>query len=83
MHELTTLTAEVTDRIGRLTLTQPDKLNPLGTVPLREIAQAAAWEEKNRVPAEAVPEVLTGFLDEAWDRTEEHVFKIPAPRATA
>jgi hypothetical protein len=43
--------------------------------------QAAAWEEKNRVPAEAVPEVLAGFLDEAWDRTEEHVFKIPAPKS--
>ncbi|HRE01933.1 MAG TPA: hypothetical protein PLV68_11590, partial [Ilumatobacteraceae bacterium] len=30
-------------RIGRLTLTQGDKLNPLGTVPLREIAAAARW----------------------------------------
>ncbi len=26
-----------------MTLDQPDKLNPLGTVPLREIAEAAAW----------------------------------------
>ncbi|HYN31493.1 MAG TPA: enoyl-CoA hydratase/isomerase family protein [Ilumatobacteraceae bacterium] len=38
-----TLRVEVDDRIGRLTLTQPDKLNPLGTVPLREIAEAARW----------------------------------------
>lgn len=38
-----TLRAEVEGRIGRMTLTQPDKLNPLGTVPLREIAVAAQW----------------------------------------
>ena len=56
MHELTTLTAEVTDRIGRLTLTQPDKLNPLGTVPLREIAQAAAWFDTT----DAVVVIVTG-----------------------
>jgi len=56
MHEFTTLTAEVTDRIGRLTLTQPDKLNPLGTVPLAEIAQAAAWFDTT----DAVVVVVTG-----------------------
>ena len=39
----TTLTATVEGRIGRLTLNQPDKLNPLGTVPLAELADAAAW----------------------------------------
>ena len=38
-----TLRVEVDGPIGRLTLTQPEKLNPLGTVPLREIAQAAQW----------------------------------------
>jgi enoyl-CoA hydratase/carnithine racemase len=43
MAEFTTLRAEVDGRIGRLTLAQPDKLNPLGTVPLAEIARAAAW----------------------------------------
>jgi enoyl-CoA hydratase/carnithine racemase len=41
--EFTTLTVRVDGRIGRLTLNQPDKLNPLGTVPLAEIADAAAW----------------------------------------
>jgi len=41
--EFTTLHVAVDDRIGRLTLDQPDKLNPLGTTPLREIAEAAAW----------------------------------------
>jgi enoyl-CoA hydratase/carnithine racemase len=40
---LSTLRVEVADRIGRLTLAQPDKLNPLGTAALREIAEAAAW----------------------------------------
>jgi len=44
-------------------------------------AQAAAWEEQNRVPSDSVPEVLTGFLDEAWHRTEEHMFEIPAPKS--
>jgi len=43
--------------------------------------QAAAWEERNRVPPEAVPEVLIEYLDEAWDRTEEHVFGIPVPKS--
>ena len=38
-----TLRVEVDGRIGRLTLDQPAKLNPLGTVPLREIAEAARW----------------------------------------
>lgn len=38
-----TLRVEVDGRIGRLTLDQPSKLNPLGTVPLREIAEAARW----------------------------------------
>lgn len=41
--EFTTLHVAVDDRIGRMTLDQPDKLNPLGTTALREIAQAAAW----------------------------------------
>jgi enoyl-CoA hydratase/carnithine racemase len=41
--EFTTLRVEVDGPIGRLTLTQGDKLNPLGTVPLREIADAARW----------------------------------------
>ncbi len=43
MSNWTTLTARVDGRIGRLTLEQPDQLNPLGTVPLAELAEAAAW----------------------------------------
>ena len=44
-------------------------------------AQCAAWEERNRVPADEVPGVLTGLLAEAWTRTEERVVEIPAPRS--
>lgn len=43
MSSWSTLTAHVDGRIGRLTLNQPDQLNPLGTVPLAELADAAAW----------------------------------------
>ncbi len=41
--DFSTLRVEVDERIGRLTLAQPDKLNPLGTTTLGEIARAAAW----------------------------------------
>jgi enoyl-CoA hydratase/carnithine racemase len=41
--EFTTLTAHVRGRIGRLTLHQPDQLNPLGSTALREIVAAATW----------------------------------------
>jgi enoyl-CoA hydratase/carnithine racemase len=41
--EYETLRVEVDGRIGRLTLTQPAQLNPLGTTALREIAEAARW----------------------------------------
>lgn len=51
-----TLRVEVDGRVGRLTLTQPAKLNPLGTVPLREIAEAARWFDTT--PASVV--VVTG-----------------------
>jgi enoyl-CoA hydratase/carnithine racemase len=38
-----TLRAEVDGRLGRLTLAQPDRLNPIGAVALAELAEAAAW----------------------------------------
>ncbi len=41
--EFSTVRVEADGRIGRLTLDQPEQLNPLGTVPLREIVEAAAW----------------------------------------
>ncbi|MEO8361283.1 MAG: hypothetical protein ABI672_14725 [Vicinamibacteria bacterium] len=44
-------------------------------------SQCAAWEDKVRVPAEKVPEVLESLLDEAWKRTEKHLLKIPRPQS--
>lgn len=44
-------------------------------------AQAAAWEERHTVPRDAVGEVLTGLLDEAWDRTEEAIGGMPGPKS--
>lgn len=43
-------------------------------------AQCAAWEERQRVPAEAVPAVLEELLDEAWERTAARI-ELPAPKA--
>lgn len=42
--------------------------------------QCAAWEAKNRVPADEVPGVLEALLDEAWDRTAA-ILEIPAPKS--
>ncbi|MEP1122751.1 MAG: enoyl-CoA hydratase/isomerase family protein [Ilumatobacter sp.] len=56
MSGWTTLTATTEGRIGRLTLQQPDRLNPLGTVALTEIAEAAAWFDTT----EASVVVVTG-----------------------
>lgn len=39
-----------------------------------------AWESANRVPPEEVVAVAGELLDQAWDRTEERVMSIPAPR---
>ena len=44
-------------------------------------AQCAAWEARNRVPADEVKGVLGALMDEAWDRTEERLMEIPAPKA--
>ena len=41
--ELTTVRATVDGPIGRLTLDRPEKLNPLGTTTLLELAEAARW----------------------------------------
>lgn len=43
-------------------------------------AQCQAWEERNRVPDDEVPDVLNRLLDEAWDRTVERM-EIPAPKS--
>lgn len=69
MPEFTTLRVEVADRVGRLTLSQPAKLNPLGTVPLAEIASAAAWFDTT----DAVVVIVTGegrAFSSGFDLTE-------------
>jgi len=43
MSEFTTLRVEAEGAIGRLTLDRPDKLNPLSSATLAEIAGAARW----------------------------------------
>ena len=42
--------------------------------------QCAAWEARNRVPADEVAGVIGELMDEAWNRTEERLH-IPAPRS--
>jgi hypothetical protein len=44
-------------------------------------AQCARWEDRNRVPPSEAPAVAQSFLAEAWDRTEERLLEIPAPRS--
>lgn len=43
-------------------------------------AQCAAWEERHRVPREAVIQALAEYLDRAWERTAA-VFDLPAPQS--
>ena len=44
-----TITATIDDGVGRLTLDQPDKLNPLGTNTLQDIIDATTWFNKENV----------------------------------
>ena len=44
-------------------------------------AQCSAWEDRNRISSHEVEGVLSVLLDEAWDRTQERLLKIPAPRS--
>ncbi|MBM4188065.1 MAG: hypothetical protein FJ206_12240 [Gemmatimonadetes bacterium] len=44
-------------------------------------ARCAAWEQANRVAADAVPAALADLMDEAWTRTECHLLPIPASRS--
>ncbi len=45
-------------------------------------AQCAAWEARNRVPPDEVPDLSQALMAEAWDRTEERLH-IPAPKSDA
>lgn len=56
-----TLTVAVDDRIGRLTLAQPAKLNPLGVTALREIADAARWFDSTTASVVVVTGEGRGF----------------------
>lgn len=42
-----TLRVELDGRLGRLTLDQPERLNPIGATALRELADAAAWFDES------------------------------------
>ncbi|HSG48547.1 MAG TPA: hypothetical protein VLA43_12080 [Longimicrobiales bacterium] len=44
-------------------------------------ARCAAWEARNRVPADEVEEVLEDLLSQAWDRACERLLPIPAERS--
>ncbi|MGI9626131.1 MAG: hypothetical protein ACR2QM_04790 [Longimicrobiales bacterium] len=43
--------------------------------------QAGAWEDRHTVPPQAVGEVLTDLMSQAWDRTAERVIDFPAPKS--
>ena len=68
---------EAMDRILRSLLTLLTEMGYGGDLK----AQCTAWEERNRVPPEEVEGVLEALMDEAWERTEERVMEIPAPRS--
>ncbi len=46
-------------------------------------AQCAAWEQRNRVPADEVLDVSSELMEQAWGRTEDRLFKIPALKSDA
>jgi enoyl-CoA hydratase/carnithine racemase len=56
-----TLRVTVDGRIGTITLAQPDQLNPLGTVALREIAAAADWIDRSAASVVVVTGEGRGF----------------------
>ena len=63
MSDFSTLTVSVDDTgLGRLTLDQPEALNPLGVDCLAEIAEAARWLDANG----AIVVIVTGAGDRAF-----------------
>jgi hypothetical protein len=44
-------------------------------------AQCSAWEARVKVPTDEVTGVLETLMDEAWDRAEKYLFKIPAEKS--
>jgi enoyl-CoA hydratase/carnithine racemase len=57
-----TLSAAIDEGIGRLTLNQPEKLNPLGIEALEEIIEATRWFDQHRVAVV----IVTGAGDRAF-----------------
>jgi len=45
------------------------------------VDQCGSWQDHNRVAPDEVQGVLKDLMDEAWDRTEEYVIEIPAPKS--
>lgn len=58
-----TLTVSFDGPIARMTLNQPEALNPLGLVPLRELAEAARWVDDHR---DVTACIVTGAGDRAF-----------------
>jgi hypothetical protein len=44
-------------------------------------AQCAEWEAKVKVPTDEVQGVFETLMDEAWNRAEKYLFKIPAEKS--
>jgi len=62
MTDFETLTVSIDNNLGRLTLSQPERLNPLGTTALAEIAAAAGWMDTHG----ATVVIVTGAGDRAF-----------------
>lgn len=56
--------------LGRLTLNQPHKLNPLGLTPLREIAEAADWFDEQQAAVVIVSGAGGRSFSSGFDLTE-------------
>jgi hypothetical protein len=44
-------------------------------------AQCSRWEASVKVPADEVPGVFEALMDQAWDRAEKYLLKIPADKS--
>jgi enoyl-CoA hydratase/carnithine racemase len=64
-----TLAASVDGRLGRLVLSQPERLNAIGAVALRELVDAAAWFDEQAVDVVVVSGAGRAFCA-GFDRRE-------------
>ncbi|MDH3753038.1 MAG: enoyl-CoA hydratase/isomerase family protein [Acidimicrobiia bacterium] len=70
MVSFDTLSIGLDEGIGRLTLDQPDALNPLGSAVLAELAQAASWFDAQRVPVVIVTGAGSRSFSSGFDLRE-------------